>query len=154
MKKILFAFVCSVILFSCGKKKEDIVMTPEKVNKYVVSLEAIYPKDDSIAVIYKTDGYFQYEKPVSLKIKGSDLLQKLNIDLPEGVKVDNVQLTVSTNKIQEKITLKDENGLIINSFSKDKVGTIDYVTGAVVISNLAIASFDGSYFKISVSVYN
>lgn len=128
MKKLIFVFSMSVMLFSCGKNKQDIVITPEKVVKYVVSLEAIYPKDDSIAVIFKTDGYFQYEKAVSLKIKGSDLVQKLNIDMPDGVQVDNVQLTVSTNNNQEKITLKDIS--ILN----DNVKLID-------VNNLAITDF-------------
>ena len=113
MKKLVFASLISMALFSCGKeKKTEEVKQPEKVNKYAVRIDGIYKEDDSISVVYKLDTYFQYEKALGLKVKGAPEVQSLLIDVPEGIAVENVQLTVSTNKNQKEITLK--NIIILN----------------------------------------
>lgn len=109
MKKILLLAI-SITLFSCGgdKKKETVSEeTPVATNKYDVVIDGIYEKDDSIAVIYKTDGYFQYEKAISQLIKGSKNIQRITVNIPEGVAAENFQVTFSTNKEQKMLTIKN-----------------------------------------------
>lgn len=109
MKKIFLLLVVAVSLYSCGsdKKKENSAEAEAVVtDKYNVVLEAIYEKDDSIVVFYQKDKFFQYEKPTSLKIKGSPLMQKLTVNIPEGIAIENLSITSSTNKSQDFITIK------------------------------------------------
>ncbi|MGG7037089.1 MAG: hypothetical protein ACI7YS_18140 [Flavobacterium sp.] len=109
MRKTLLLLAFSLTLFSCGrdKKKETVSEKSETVNKYAVILDAIYEKEDSISVIYKTDGYFQWEKPVSQLIKGSPELQRITVNIPDGIDVENFQITCSTNKGQKMLTIKN-----------------------------------------------
>jgi hypothetical protein len=109
MKKIVL-LVLSIALFSCGgdKKKEEVAeASVAAINKYDVIIDGIYEKDDSIAVIYKTGGYFQYEKPISQLIKASKDIQRITINIPEGVAAENFQVTFSTNKEQKMLTIKN-----------------------------------------------
>lgn len=107
MKKILLLLVVSSALFSCGneKSKDAPVVNEEKktAEKYALEIDAIYEKDDSLVVFYEKDGYFKYDTPISLKIKGSPTTQRLIIDLPEVV--ENLKLEVSTNKEQSVLTM-------------------------------------------------
>ncbi len=130
MKKIvLLAF--SITLFSCGgdKKKEAVSETPiAAVNKYDVVIDGIYEKNDSIAVIYKTDGYFQYEKPISQLIKGSKDIQRITVNIPEGIAAENFQVTLSTNKEQKILTVKNisiRNG-DVEVFNGDNLKYVPY----------------------------
>lgn len=108
MKKLVLLLM-TTILVSCGgdKKKEAIENKEVLKDKYSVGLEAIYEKNDSIVVFYQIDNYFQYEKPTSLKIIGSPLMQKLSVTLPSGVAVENIKITASTNKEQSNLTIKN-----------------------------------------------
>jgi hypothetical protein len=108
MKKVALLFLSSVLLLSCGDKKKETTPTIEEVkDKYVVIIDAIYEKDDSIAVVYKKDNYFKYDTPVSLKIKGAPTMQRLTIEIPEGEAVENLSIVASTNKNQEYVTIKN-----------------------------------------------
>jgi hypothetical protein len=108
MKKIILALVTAVTLISCGsdKKKEE-VETAKTATKYALVMDAIYEKDDSISVFYETDGIMQYEKPISYKIKGSPMPQNIKVDIPEGIIVENLKIEVSTNKLQDVLTIKN-----------------------------------------------
>lgn len=107
MKKLVLLLI-TIALVSCGKEKKNVEIKEEKeLNNYTLTIEAIYPKDDSISVVYMTGNYFQYEKAISLKIKGSASLQQLPITIPQDIIIENVQITLSTNKDQNKITLKN-----------------------------------------------
>lgn len=138
MKKLFLLLVVAISLYSCGsdKKKEnaseiDAIVT----DKYNVVLEAIYEKDDSIVVFYQKDKFFQYEKPTSLKIKGSPLMQRLTINLPEGIAIENLSITTSTNKSQDFITIKSLSVL------DDKTVVVDGSNGKYSESFLTDPSF-------------
>ncbi len=106
MKRIVLIVLSSLFLFSCGgDKKKEIQVEAETADQYAVIIDAIYEKDDSLAVVYKKDGYY-VEKPTSLIVKGSPLMQRLTVDLPQGEPVENLSITLSSNKDQEFLTIK------------------------------------------------
>jgi hypothetical protein len=110
MKKIFLLLIASSALLSCGDEKPKKVPVNEEKkisDKYALEIDAIYEKDDSLVAFYQMDDYFQYEKPISLKIKGSPDIQRLNINFPEGIAVENIKLEISTNKTQDHITVKN-----------------------------------------------
>ena len=108
MKKLVLLLI-SITLISCGgdKKKEVIENVEVAKDKYSIILDGVYEKDDSIAVFYQVDGYFKYDKPVSLKIKGSTLAQRFTIELPQDIAIENLSIVASTNKTQDFITVKN-----------------------------------------------
>lgn len=111
MKKILVLFVVSIGLISCGGDKPKNVDAKEnsKPAKYVVEIDGIYEKNDSIVVFYEQDGSVKYDNPTSLKITGSPEIQHLTINLPEGVPIESLIFTASTNK--------EQNSLMINNIT-------------------------------------
>ena len=110
MKRLIVLFLTSAILVSCGKdKKNDVENNEEAValkDNFSVVLEAVYEKDDSLSVVYKKGGYWDYDHPVPFKVIGQPNPQKLTILIPEGDKLENVQITLSTNKEQKTTALK------------------------------------------------
>ena len=115
MKKLAFLFLSHVII-SCGKDKKNATKTPtetdEPVVKYSIVIEGIYEKDDSLLVVYKKNGYMNYDFPVSYIVKGNALIQKFTIDLPTGDYVENFQVTLSTNKAQKEIKIPNISVLL------------------------------------------
>jgi hypothetical protein len=109
MKKIILLIVISVVLFSCGNNKKNSTEVESSVttDKYSIVMDAIYEKDDSVKVIYKTQNYYQYDKPTFFKVKGSPLMQRLFISLPEGIAAENFTIIPSTNKTQDYLTIKN-----------------------------------------------
>lgn len=108
MKKIILLLISVLTLVSCGKeKKEELPTTAEEKDNFSIALEVIYPKNDSIVLVYKKNGYWDYDHPISLKVTGQELAQKLRIDIPEGDYLENFQLTISTNKEQKEIKYQD-----------------------------------------------
>lgn len=111
MKKILFTVLSTLILISCGKEKSEETVNEvveaevQKLDKFSVVLEGVYQKDDSLSLVYKKDGYVDYDHPVALKVKGQELSQKFVFDIPQGVYLENFQVTLSTNKEQKDIQL-------------------------------------------------
>lgn len=118
MKKIIIILISIITLTSCGKDKEEVKeqVVAEVVDKYSLEIDAIYEKNDSINVFYKMDGYFQYEKPISATINGSQIPQKVKVLIPEGIAVENIKIEISTNK--EQVGLAVQNISILNN---DKV---------------------------------
>ncbi|WP_415060761.1 hypothetical protein [Flavobacterium sp.] len=102
MKKLIFVF--ALVIVSCGREKKE-VSAPVN-DKFSIVLEAVYQLDDSLSVVIKKDGYWDYENPISLSVKGQDLAQKITVDLPEQVYLENFQVTLSTNKEQKHLDLK------------------------------------------------
>lgn len=110
MKKIIVTLVSVFSLISCGsdkKNEENATVEAKPAFKYSVLMDAIYEKDDSIVVFYETDGFMQYEKPISYKIKGSPMSQSIKIEIPEGIVVENIKIEASTNKLQNILTVKN-----------------------------------------------
>ncbi|WP_338409382.1 hypothetical protein [uncultured Flavobacterium sp.] len=104
MKKIITVLVCVFTLISCGSDKKKEGQEPQE-DIYSIEINAIYEKDDSIAVFYQTDNYMQYDKPLSQLIKGSPMPQKLVIYVPQGIVAENFIVVASTNKNQPHITV-------------------------------------------------
>ena len=151
MKKIFFGLLTSLVLISCGKEKKETIQMPEEVNNYSVNISAVYPEDDSLSVVYKFDTYFQYEKAVSLKIKGSSELQNLSIEMPKGVAIENIQLTVSTNKNQKKlnfqnIQITNEGKEVFNVLNQSITDYFDFNPGIVLeVDRSCSINFKGEY---------
>lgn len=124
MKKLILLFILPFAIVSCGgdkktKSSESEVVENKNTDKYSVDIEGIFEKDDSLVVFYQKENYFNYDDPKSIIIKGLPLMQKVNINLPEGVAVENVKITVSTNKEQGFLTIKNI------SIKNDKLVVID-----------------------------
>jgi len=109
MKKLVLLFLGIVLLTSCGgdKKKEASTDVEEVKDKYVLIMDAIYEKDDSVEVVYQNDNFFKYETPIVVKVIGAPTMQKLTFAAPEGIAVENFKITVSSNKDQEHLTIKN-----------------------------------------------
>lgn len=108
MKKFAQLFLMSLILFSCGKEKKsetEINETKESI-KTVLIIDGTYIKDDEIKVFYKENGYFNYDRPTVLKITGSELIQRLRVDLPADINMENFSITATTNKEQKTLVIK------------------------------------------------
>ena len=108
MKNLILVILTGLFMVSCGKSSnKDNEAAAEKVtNKYVVSIEAIYQKNDScVVVIYDENNNEVLDKRSKIAIKGMEVSQKINVDLPEGVQPFNIGLGLSTNKEQTNITL-------------------------------------------------
>lgn len=109
MKKFILLFISGLMLFSCGRSKNEVSEenANAKPNKMSLFIDAIYEKDDSIAVYKKVNGYVIYDHPITYKIKGSGLIQRIVLDIPEGDEVSNFSILASTNKQQEHLTIKN-----------------------------------------------
>lgn len=123
MKKIVLLFLSSIVLMSCGsdKKKQGTEEVVVKDN-YSVEIEGIYEKDDSIMVHYQLNNYYMYDNPVNQVVKGSPMLQKIDISIPEGVAIENVKLIVSSNEKQVFLDIRNiilkNNKKIIDGYDK------------------------------------
>lgn len=152
MKKIFFVALAGLVLSSCGKEKQGANKIDE-TNQYVVTINAIYPEDDSLVVVYKKDTYFQYEKPLHLKVKGGAGIQALSVSLPETGLVENLEITMSTNKSQKKITLqniliknKDKEVYNISNQGQNLTDYFDLNKGMILNNDGTInLNFDGEY---------
>lgn len=132
MKKIAFVLISAVLLLSCGDKKKDAGEESSKEvvvkDNYTVSFIAIYEKDDVLSMVIKKDGFWDYDHPIEFKVTGQPTIQRFSINAPEGVAVENVQVTLSTNKEQKHLTVKSiaiaNNGREI--FNGDNLAFVPY----------------------------
>jgi hypothetical protein len=108
MKKSILILISVLTLGSCGKEKKEDLQVNEPIESLKTSLilDAIYLEDDSLAVFCKVDNYFIYDKPISVKVKGSELIQKIVFDVPENTSVENFAIVASTNKKQNTLVIK------------------------------------------------
>lgn len=114
MKKLFLLFLATAALVSCGRDKEANKEESKKEvavekDQYSVVLEGIYEKDDVLKVVYKLDGYWKEDGPIEFKVTGNPLAQKLDIKIPAGVTMQNVKLTLSTNKEQKTLKINSIN---------------------------------------------
>lgn len=107
MKKIFGLFIIALSISCGGEKKEDVVPTEEKIDKFSISFVATYPKDDSLSLVYKKNGFWDYDHPIAYKVKGQEASQKFTIDIPNGDYLENFQVTISTNKEQKEVKIDD-----------------------------------------------
>jgi len=125
MKKInLLMLIMVLSLVSCGKDKKNSESNNTNISemvkdKFVLEMDAIYEKNDSLVVFYEKDGYFDYNKPNSLKVVGSNLPQRILFVLPENIGAENYKIVVSTNKEQKtlkvlNISVKNDNKLVFD----------------------------------------
>ena len=113
----------AIAMISCGgDKPKNVEVDDSKVTKdnYVIEMDAIYEKNDSIVFFFEVDGSVKYEYPISLKVTGSPTIQHLSVKMPENVSIENLTCTVSTNKDQTKvfipnITIKNGDKVIDGS---------------------------------------
>ncbi|WP_339838893.1 hypothetical protein [uncultured Flavobacterium sp.] len=137
MNKIILVSLISFLLFSCGdgtKKEETIDEKVIVADQFSVTINALYPKDDVISIVFKKDGYYLSGEPVEKIVKGSDLPQQITIDLPKGEKIQNLSINLSTNKEQneigitgisiknnDKVVLSDKENFTTYFMANDKV---------------------------------
>jgi hypothetical protein len=109
MKKLVLVLITGLLLSSCGKdkKKEVENVDNSRIDKYSVIVDAIYEKDDSIAVFHQVNNNFAYDKPTTFKVKGSAQIQRIAFNIPEGVAAENFTFVASTNKDQNYLTIKN-----------------------------------------------
>lgn len=127
MKQIVFLLLSYSLLVSCGREKsesitnETVEQEAKEVDVFSVVYEAKYDLDDSLVVFYQKEGHFQYDNPIALNVKGDSILQKFEIKFPEGVFIENIKLTPSTNKNQKTLQVKSiaifhNNDTLVNGF--------------------------------------
>ena len=109
MKKIVLVFIIGLIISSCGKDKKKEVENVQNVrnDNFSLVVDAIYEKDDSIAVFHAVNNNFIYDKPTVVKVKGSAQIQRITFNIPEGVAAENFTFVASTNKDQNYLTIKN-----------------------------------------------
>lgn len=153
MKKTFLISVIGFMLFSCNKEKKNEEPKLEKISKYMVNMEILYTQDDSLSLVYKLDTYFQYENSIGKKIEGSKDLQNISFTIPEGIPIENIQITLSTNKEQGKIAIKNifitNDGKIIKSSDNahliENFNFNDGVSSFDIKDNTYTLKFDGAY---------
>ena len=109
MKVKALLLIMAITLVSCGGDKTKNAEVKDKTenvsDNYVVEVDAIYEKNDSLVFFYEVDGIVKYENPITLKVTGAPTSQHLLIRMPENTPIENLIYTVSTNKEQPKITI-------------------------------------------------
>lgn len=111
MKKKFLLLLLTIGLASCGGDKPKNVEVnssqSDTPDKFVLEIDAIYEKNDSIIVYYELDGNVRYEVPTTMKITGSPEIQHLVINLPEAVPIESLIFTASTNKEQSSLMINN-----------------------------------------------
>jgi hypothetical protein len=107
MKKVVLLLLSGLVLFSCGRNKKEVTEETIKPNDISLVIDGVYEKDDSLVVYKKVSGYYLYDMPITYKVKGSALIQRILLDIPGGENVSNFSIVASTNKQQEHLTLKN-----------------------------------------------
>lgn len=107
MKKIALLLLGGLVLLSCGRNKKEGLEETIKPKEISLVIDGVYEKDDSLVVYKKVSGYYLYDMPITCKVKGSALIQRILLDIPGGENVSNFSIVASTNKLQEHLTLKN-----------------------------------------------
>jgi hypothetical protein len=107
MKKVVLLLLSGLVLFSCGRNKKEGLEETIKLKEISLVIDGVYEKDDSLVVYKKVSGYYLYDMPITYKVKGSALIQRILLDIPGGENVSNFSIVASTNKQQEHLTLKN-----------------------------------------------
>jgi hypothetical protein len=145
--KNIFYIALTLLFVACGNDKQKTVAEPVKETNTSVVLYGLYEKDDTLKVIYKTEGYFQYDKPIETLVKASNLPQAITINLPKNIFLENLNLFISHNKEQKNLTIE---GVEIIKDGKTLVSRADYTTKKYFLANDGIA-FDPIKFNFILS---
>lgn len=120
MKKIFYVAVFSLVLFSCGKDKkaEDAKEVVVNTDEYVVTLDAIYEKNDSTYLnVYDQADHDIADLKVYTNVEASPIVQTVEYKIKKGAEFSNVCFSLSTNKEQNTIQIKavtiKKNGKLI-----------------------------------------
>ena len=117
MKKILLntLFISLFLtLSSCGDKKggRNDLSEKEKTGNsdskgLVIILEGVFPTNDIYQLFYSNSNTFSEDKSVRVPIYGQTVMQTVAIELPEGVKPQNLRLDYGANIEQTGISIKN-----------------------------------------------
>ncbi|MFV0138462.1 hypothetical protein OBK20_04385 [Empedobacter falsenii] len=117
MKKILLStlLISSFLtLSSCGDKKGERTGLPkveESVkdeNKgLVVTLEGIFPVNDTYQLFYSISDQFDEEKSLKIPVYGQPVLQKIVFEIPNEEKPQNLRLDFGSNDEQQYVSVKN-----------------------------------------------
>lgn len=108
MKKIFMSLIVAFVAISCGdeKGKNSQESSVEEVNDvYSITMDALYEKDDELIFIYKYNGFWDYDRPVKHKITGQPNKQRITVEVPKNIFMENVQIDISSNKEQKYLPL-------------------------------------------------
>lgn len=169
MKNFLLSIllIClSINLTSCNEKKGrnnlDVSEESDKGQSkgLVITLEGIFPTNDTYQLFYSNDDKFLEEKSIKTPVFGQPVIQKVVFILPENIKPQNLRLDYGVNAEQKSITIKtveflyNENKLVVNN--KDFYGKF-FVNGQGSIYNLVNLTIelnnnlDGIYDPFAIS---
>lgn len=169
MKKLLFSVLfiyLSINLTSCNDKKgrNNLDETEESEKNQskglVITLEGVFPTNDTYQLFYSNDDKFLEEKSIKTEVFGQSVIQKVVFLLPDNIKPQNLRLDYGVNADQKSISIKtveflyNENKLVVNN--KDFYGKF-FVNGqgsAYNLSNLSIelnVNSDGVYDPFAIS---
>ena len=125
MKKIIFSSLLCAAIFSmtsCSKEGDNSgnVSTENTISDakgLVIVLEGVFPTNDTYQFFYSTDGSFAEDKSIKVPVIGQSVLQRVVVELPEGVKPQSFRLDYGYNANQTVVTIKKvEFNYLGNSF--------------------------------------
>jgi hypothetical protein len=110
--RIILSILLVTVFFTGCKNDKSVdsleVVTPEVVdNTFKVTLKVIVKKDDDFALFFTEDGSINFkDDPIWHGVKGSESLQDVVFELPEGSYPTQLRMDLGIKKDQEDITLK------------------------------------------------
>jgi hypothetical protein len=108
--KILYlVIVMSVFFLGCkNEEKTEVINKETDIEKYTVSLNVIVKEDDDFQIYYtdKTSADFSEESSLWVKVKGSEISQKVVFTIPEGELPTLFRFDFGLNKEQKDIKLE------------------------------------------------
>lgn len=114
MKKIIFSSLLCAAIFSMTSCSKDGANSAEVTSEnagveskgLVMTLEGVFPTNDTYQIFYSNDGSFSEDKSVRIPVIGQSVLQKIVVELPENVKPQNLRLDYGYNPNQTVVTIK------------------------------------------------
>ena len=169
MKNLLLgAFLLGTITMigSCNTKKgrgseTENSTSEDSISKgLVVTLEGVFPTNDTYQLFYSNDDKFAEEKSIKIPVFGQSVIQKVVFELPADSKPQNLRLDYGVNADQKFISIKNveflykENKLVASNtdfygkFFVNGQGTTYNVTKLTIDFNI---NSDGVYDPFAIS---
>jgi hypothetical protein len=110
--KLILLLLISITTFSSCKNDKSETKNNEDTsevisNNFKVTLKLIIKKDDDFALFFTEDGSINFkDDPIWHGVKGSESLQDVVFELPEGSYPTQLRMDLGIKKDQEDITLK------------------------------------------------
>lgn len=101
-KFILVVLLISSFFTSCKNENTDL----EKDN-VTVTIETVFGKNDYLKISYLKNGTWSDDNTLSKPIYASNQMQKIEFDLPKGIKPENIRFNVGYNPTQNYVTIKN-----------------------------------------------